>query len=62
MKFVFNSKEVLVVIFVEERIVKNFDFDKFFIERVFGLQWNIEIDLFGVKVLLLQKQLNEDMR
>lgn len=37
MKFVFNSKEVLVVIFVEERIVKNFDFDKFFIERVFGL-------------------------
>lgn len=54
-KFVFNVKEVLVVILVEERIIKNLDLDKFFIKRVLGLQWDIEMDIFGVKLLLLLK-------
>lgn len=49
MKFMFNSKEVLFLIFVERRVVLNLDVElnELLVERVFGVCWFVEIDELG---------------
>lgn len=61
-KSVSNVKEVLAAIPAEERTIKNLDLDKPPIKRALGLQWDIEMDTFGVKLSLSPKQLNDETR
>lgn len=61
-KSVSNVKEVLAAIPAEERTIKNLDLDKLPIKRALGLQWDIEMDTFGVKLSLSPKQLNDETR
>ena len=61
-KFVSNDKGVLAAIPAEERTIKNLDLDELPIEGALGLQWDIEHDVFRLKVSSLPKQFDDDTR
>lgn len=54
-KFIFNLREVLEMIFEDERVkgLKNLDFYQSFLvmERVLGVQWCVEIDSFQFRII-----------
>lgn len=53
-KWLFNFCEVMEFIFILEYVilVKDFDFDYVFIERVLGMFQYIVIDIFGFKIIM----------
>lgn len=59
MKWLCNWKEVLeiILIFVRVFLVLDLDlnFNVFFIERIFGVQWNMNSDMFIFKMILKDK-------
>ena len=57
-----NVKKVLSAIPAEERIVKNMNLDKFFIERALDLQWDTETNTFRIIVLQTRTEMNDDTR
>lgn len=59
MKFVSNSRKVMMLVFVEDRVkeIKGLDLgsDKLLIERVLGVEWCIELDVFKFRIELKDK-------
>lgn len=55
MKWILNFFLVIEFIFEFERVFffKKFDFDKLkYVERLFGVQWNVVIDMFGFIIII----------
>ena len=58
-KFILNSPEVIESVPASERAgsVKKLDFDHLPVERAFGMQWDVQSDLFGFKITVKDRPL-----
>lgn len=54
MKWILNVYDVIQLVLVFERVgfVKEFDFENLFVECVFGIQWDVQLDIFCFKIVV----------